>query len=96
MEMAMIQIPEHIKAVIFDLDGTLVDSMGMWKDIDIEFLGRFGIPLPDGLQETYHYDKLVIASGSSPKAPPIPGIRQKNIFQLKTLQDAEELKRAIS
>lgn len=52
--------------------------------------------LPDGLQETYHYDKLVIASGSSPKAPPIPGIRQKNIFQLKTLQDAEELKRAIS
>ena len=51
MEMAMIQIPEHIKAVIFDLDGTLVDSMGMWKDIDIEFLGRFGIPLPEGLQE---------------------------------------------
>lgn len=47
----MIQIPEQIKAVIFDLDGTLVDSMGMWKDIDIEFLGRFGIPLPDGLQE---------------------------------------------
>ena len=47
----MIQIPEHIKAVIFDLDGTLVDSMGMWKDIDIEFLGRFGIPLPEGLQE---------------------------------------------
>ena len=47
----MIQIPEKIKAVIFDLDGTLVDSMGMWKEIDIEFLGRFGIPLPDSLQE---------------------------------------------
>ena len=49
--MDMIQIPEKIKAVIFDLDGTLVDSMGMWKEIDIEFLGRFGIPLPDSLQE---------------------------------------------
>ena len=23
------------QAVIFDLDGTLVDSMWMWKDIDI-------------------------------------------------------------
>lgn len=38
------------RAVIFDLDGSLVDSMWMWKEIDIEYLGRFGIPLPDRLQ----------------------------------------------
>lgn len=42
---------ENIKAVIFDLDGTLVDSMWMWRDIDIEYLGRFGIPLPETLQK---------------------------------------------
>ena len=52
--------------------------------------------LADGSEEKYGYDKLVIASGSSPKAPPIQGIEQKNIFQLKTLQDAEALKRAIA
>lgn len=40
-----------IKAVIFDLDGTLVDSMGIWRDIDIEYLGRFGIAMPDDLPE---------------------------------------------
>lgn len=39
------------KAVIFDLDGTLVDSMWMWKAIDVEYLGRFGIPVPETLQK---------------------------------------------
>ncbi len=38
------------RTVIFDLDGTLVDSMWMWRAIDIEYLGRFGIPLPEDLQ----------------------------------------------
>ena len=38
------------KAMIFDLDGTLVDSMWMWYDIDVEYLGRFGITIPEGLQ----------------------------------------------
>ena len=56
----------NIKAVIFDLDGTLVDSMGIWKEIDIEYLGARGLELPDDLQrsiegmsfsETAHYFK---------------------------------------
>ena len=42
---------QNKKAVIFDLDGTLVDSMWMWKAIDIEYLGKFGIPLPPTLQK---------------------------------------------
>lgn len=39
------------KAVIFDLDGTLVDSMWMWKAIDIEFLESRGMECPDDLQK---------------------------------------------
>ena len=38
------------RGMLFDLDGTLIDSMWMWKAIDIEYLGRYGIELPDGLQ----------------------------------------------
>ena len=41
---------EQKKAVIFDLDGTLMDSMWMWTDIDIEYLGRYGHELPPDLQ----------------------------------------------
>lgn len=42
---------QGIKAVLFDLDGTLIDSMWMWEDIDREYLGRFGIELPPELQD---------------------------------------------
>ncbi|MCR5032391.1 MAG: HAD family phosphatase [Lachnospiraceae bacterium] len=42
---------QGIKACIFDLDGTLVDSMWMWKAIDIEYLGKFHIPMPEDLQK---------------------------------------------
>lgn len=46
----MHEMLKNTDAVIFDLDGSLVDSMWMWRAIDIEYLGRFGIPLPEDLQ----------------------------------------------
>jgi HAD superfamily hydrolase (TIGR01509 family) len=38
-----------IEAVIFDLDGTLIDSMGIWEDVDKVFLGRRNIEVPPDL-----------------------------------------------
>ncbi len=40
----------NIKAIFFDLDGTLISSMHVWKDIDIEFLGRYGYTFTSSLQ----------------------------------------------
>ncbi|NMM98288.1 HAD family hydrolase [Bifidobacterium olomucense] len=44
--------PQPVKAAIFDLDGTLLDSMGVWNQIDIDFLGRRGIDVPDDYMST--------------------------------------------
>ncbi len=35
------------EGVIFDLDGTLIDSMWVWEQIDHDFLGKRGIEVPD-------------------------------------------------
>lgn len=40
-------------AVIFDLDGTLVDSMWVWPKIDEVYLGRFGFEVPDTLEAEF-------------------------------------------
>lgn len=43
---------DQIEAAIFDLDGTLIDSMWMWYEIDEEFLADFGAFVPDDLQKS--------------------------------------------
>lgn len=37
--------------VIFDLDGTLLDSMGMWENVGRDYLNRYGIEAPGGLSQ---------------------------------------------
>ena len=44
---------DNVKAVIFDLDGTLVDSMWIWGQVDIEFLANNGYEVPPGLQDSF-------------------------------------------
>ena len=42
---------KNFKGAIFDLDGTLFDSMGIWKDVDLAFFERRNIVMPDDYQE---------------------------------------------
>lgn len=42
---------KDIDAVIFDMDGTLIDSMWMWESLDVEYLKKHGISMPEDLQK---------------------------------------------
>lgn len=54
----------NYKGAIFDMDGTILDSMKLWSDIDAAFLSKRGIEVPEdyivsiahmGAVETAHY-----------------------------------------
>lgn len=42
---------KDIKAVIFDMDGTLVDSMWVWAAVDEEYMKKYGLKEPDNFHE---------------------------------------------
>lgn len=41
------KLPKHIRGAIFDLDGTLLDSLHVWRDVDETFFRRRNLPLPE-------------------------------------------------
>ena len=45
-------LDRKIKLAILDLDGTLIDSTGIWHDIDINFFAKRGMEIPKGYFET--------------------------------------------
>ncbi len=84
--------------------GTVRDSVFFQKVKNVKVLNHteataidrknktVAIRKPDGSEEKLDYDKLVLATGANAVKPPIPGLKMKNIFSLKGVEDAEVIK----
>jgi 3-phenylpropionate/trans-cinnamate dioxygenase ferredoxin reductase subunit len=45
--------------------------------------------------ETFGYEKLLLATGSTPRRPDLPGMDLGNVFLLRTIEDAEAIRGAL-
>lgn len=43
---------KNIKGAIFDMDGTILDSISVWDKIDVDFLAERGIDVPEDYAKT--------------------------------------------
>lgn len=63
MKASPIELPQiKYKACIFDLDGTLLDSMGVWKEVDRIFLGKRGLAFTEEYAKAISSMKLELAA----------------------------------
>lgn len=63
--------------------------------VDREAKKVFARSLKDGQEKEYSYDRLVIATGASPIHPNLPGTDLKNIYCMRTPEDAFALRDAV-
>lgn len=55
------------------------------KERTVQVLG------PEGRNESLEYDRLVLATGTEPFMPPIPGLRARNILNVRTVPDVDAI-----
>ncbi len=100
-------LPYHIGDVIEDREALLLQSPQTMKaklNVDVRLHSEVTEILPEekavrvksaetGETYTESYDNLIIATGSSPVTPPIPGIEADNIFTLWTIPQMDSIKK---
>lgn len=77
----------------FCISNTLVTDFGAKLVIDyVESIDKDGQSVTTSSGQKFSYDHLVIATGSSPFIPPIPNINLKNIVNVRSKSDMEQMR----
>lgn len=75
----------------------IVESLGicLHEDTPVSHVlaGEHAVVLADGSRTDY--DEIILASGSHPFVPPIKGLPEKNVYVMRTVDDADRLLGAI-
>lgn len=94
-------LPYYCSDVINDREKMLVSNPGVFKDLlNVEVrlnsavtgIDRNNKKVIVNNSDEIEYDKLILALGANPVKPPIPGIDNKKIFTVRTLNDADRIK----
>ena len=97
-------LPYHISGLIPDKDSLVVNTpekfsmlTGVNVKTEMEAIkidpNRKSVLFKDNTE--VNYDKLVIATGATPIVPNIEGVDRSNVFTLRTVEDAVNIKRYI-
>lgn len=71
--------------IIFDLDGTFIDSMSVWHEVDVEFFKRRGIPLPPDYKEKIKTMHMASAAKYTKEAYNLPDSEESIIEEWHSL-----------
>lgn len=98
-------LPYYCSGVIKDRENILVSTPARFKNmfninvhlnsevVEINKKEKFVLTQTN---EKFYYDKLVLAQGANPIKPNLDGINNKNIFSVRTLNDADNIKNYIA
>lgn len=95
------KLPEFVSGKSSLPDFTMHHAEYYWQqninlhlNTKIVSIHSIGMSILDSSGKSYTYDELLIASGAESNIPSLPGIDKKNIFVLRTVDDASRLKKA--
>lgn len=97
-------MPFVLEGIIPDFNTLILYGQEVFKDLGLDVRTDTGIMSIDidantvttDTGEILEYDKLVIATGSVPFMPPIPGTGLKGVHKLLTLQDGRDIGKEIN
>ncbi len=94
-------LPYYCSGVIAERERILVSNAKKFKDsfnievslnTEVTQINRSDKYVVINNNEKIYYDKLVLTQGANPIKPPLEGINNPNIFTLRTLTDADNIK----